>query len=648
MYLYDIFSQAVKKAPSSSGARFEDEKSLSYQEIKNKADALAAQLALSGIKTDTHVAVILERSLNPLLVMLALSKLYAVNIPISTDEESRIDVIGDATLGVTHIISESDALRKLKRIEKSKPEKATIIDLTTLPPLAEMEVIPERAPRESTQEELAYIIHSSGTTGIPKGVKLSSRGLHYWQKVMLIKTPQQQNLPVARIAANMSLGFDASWWEVLMAFTFGAELCIVDEDTRKNPTKLVAFIIKHKISDITITPSMLTAMKESDIPHMKEAGLARIYITAEKVTKQLVEPFIKNEISCINCYGPTELVFGAEMNTLHGVRDFLEDAAPIALPKRPVRAAMQQQDQKIITLNTKTDKTKSIQGQLLLSAPHMARGYTNQPWAAKLIKHGKKQYFCTGDNMIFQNGFLYYDRRLSEKSHVKIRGQFVDVLGTENLLRGHPEVKDACVVVSETKPTTPILVAYVIKRSEKPLEPAVLQEYLAEKLPIVAVPMHILYLTALPLTSNGKRDRNVLSQRALSLSVESSSKIEPSTELQHYFLTLLQSLLKTKEPISINTPFSTLGINSISLAEISGRIQKDLKITLCVSSLAKQFFKLTIEFLAYTVITKHVLNEHNKYIICLKEGARQLSTTKKERPPLFFIPPLTGEAASYT
>ena len=364
--LHILFEKMAADYPHHTAIQYEDEDPLTYQEVNRRANQLAHTLLQNAIQIQNKVLVRLERTPEQIIVLLALLKIGAIYIPLSIEQpESRLKqiltdcspklIITSALLENTdHLSSHYSSLPVLfldneaVYIREQSAEKPAGIDL---------------------QDNLiAYIAYSSGSTGSPKGIPIKHAGMtRYWEGIL--KSQIKHKAP--RVLANVSIDFDAHVWEYLMAWTFGSALYLTHNETRKDSQKLANFIIKHHVSDMTLTPSVLRTFTELQIRAFATSGLKAIYSTGDACTLDIVSQFTKYNIAIFNCYGPTEATFGLSMLPCKP-NDFYQGMAPIGLPPADSKISIQ-----IIDESGKREVNEEEMGELVIHSPYLTPGYNN-------------------------------------------------------------------------------------------------------------------------------------------------------------------------------------------------------------------------------------------------------------------------------
>lgn len=614
---------------TTSALQFEDQKPYSYQKLNELANQMAHEFLAQGIKFQQPVPVMLERSAEQVAVLLALSKIGAIYVPASPEQpDPRLEQIFRDSKP-THIISNTK-LHDL-RLSNRFPSSANVVCLDKLADSIRKQGTENLNIKGLHDDLVCYIAYSSGTTGKPKSIPIKHRGIsEYWQSVLR----KELNHHPAHVISNCSIDFDAHVWEYLMAGVFGGCIHLTSEETRKNTVLLAAFIIKHQITDMTLTPAVLREFSDAQFAAFAKSGLKAIYSTGEACTPEIVSKCERYGIKIYNCYGPTEATFGLSM-VLCKLKDFYKNLAPIALPPQDSKVRI-----KIVNENGE-EVPEGVAGELVIYSPYICAfneepGYLNQK-----SEHFKKNLdgsisYRTGDKFVLHDGLLYYEGRFDHLSNIKIRGQLVDPKGTEEVLRNFPDIKDVCVSVCTTSNKEHLLVAHIASAKMPTIKE--LRHFCHQHgLPHASIPSYFMHKEKFPLNSSGKIDRNILMQEAFIPVLRDTSLPyeKPKSALEERLIVLWEEVLQIdpKFNVSIGTkdPFAYFGGDSIKLMTLLGKLEERFNIALSPTKIG------SLEEFTINKLTRSIQSE--KCIKLVKEGDPKL-------PPLFLLPPISGESSS--
>ncbi|MCX4809470.1 non-ribosomal peptide synthase/polyketide synthase [Streptomyces sp. NBC_01239] len=467
---------------------------LTFAELDARTDKLARVLAGHGAGPERIVALALPRTADHIAAILAVMKAGAAYLPLDPDlPESRLTGMLDDARPVLILATD---------------ETAATLPPTTVPVLrldAPADGLPEAEPVAPGPDHPAYVIYTSGSTGRPKGVVVTQRGIanlfHSHRHDLHEVARQRTGLRRLRVGHAWSFSFDASWQPQLWLLD-GHALHIADDETRRDPELLAAFIRDRGIDFIEVTPSLLAQMADSGlIGDEGDCPLSVVGFGGEAVPESLWTRLAAlSDTEAFNLYGPTE----ATVDALVGrVRD---SATPVV--GRPVH------ESRAYVLDTALRPVPpGVTGELYLSGPGLARGYLGRPelTAERFVadpyatQPGARMY-RTGDLARWtEDGQLEFAGRTDDQ--VKIRGYRIELAEIEAALDTHPAVAQTVVVAREHRPGVRQLIAYAVADGT---DGATLRAHAASVLPDYMVPAAVVVLDRLPLLSNGKLDRSAL------------------------------------------------------------------------------------------------------------------------------------------
>lgn len=460
----------------------------SFAELDAAADGLAARLAADGVAPGDTVGILAERGVALVAAVLAVWRAGGCTVLLDPlHPEDRIAY----TLADTgaRVVLRSPSLRE------HGTGTVRVLDLPAGRETTTLGADGFRAP-EPEAGRLAYVIHTSGTTGLPKGVMIDHASYAAFAEV----SPAGRG--AARHGLVSSVSFDLFYLQFLHLFT-GSCLVVADEDTYRNPQTLVDWVEKHDLRFLGLTPSMFGAMRNFGFEDVLRRGRLGLLLGGEALDEPTWQLLRDLGVEGVNAYGPTEATICVTAGAF-GDRD----TPGIGRPLDGVSAYVLGPD--LLPVPT------GVAGELYVAGPQLARGYLGSPGltADRFLPDpystvpGARMY-RTGDRVrMEEDGCLVYLERADHQ--LKVRGQRVDPVEVENVLRDQPGVRDAY-VARRAPGTANGLLAYVLpERDGRPLDTAVLRAACARRLAPAAVPAHILVLDAFPLSAGGKLDERVL------------------------------------------------------------------------------------------------------------------------------------------
>ncbi len=534
---------------------------LTYDELDRKSNQLAHYLIENSIETEVRVGVYLERSLEMITAMLGILKAGCAYVPIDTVYPlQRIKHIINCS-HISILLTQKKLIHKIPSIEKIiylyfKKNMSDLIDKPTTSP--GMKVSPHN---------IVYIIYTSGSTGKPKGVIVSHYSLY-----QLCKWHQKTFSITNRSCASQlaSVAFDAMAWEVWPYLTIGAHLFLSPPNMVLRPEDLIAWLnannITHCFSPTPIVETLLAQDWEKTIS-------LKVLLTGGDKLKKL--PPDNLPFTLVNNYGPTECTIVATSGIVSGKEPLTPN---IGRPISNTKTYILDNNLNIVPI--------PVKGELYIGGASLARGYLDRPdlTAERFIpdslsgKPGARLY-KTGDIVRYDaNGYINYFGR--NDSQVKVRGMRIELGEIENILRQLSGIYEAIVVAhSPMKETRNFcLVAYLVTKKGKQLYRKILIDQLKESLPEYMIPRFFVFLENIPLTHNGKIDRESL-PKPNSDDLQFIDYTKPTTKTEKQLAIIWSEILSiSKDKIGQHNSFFELGGHSLLAHRVVGRIEEKFNI----------------------------------------------------------------------
>ncbi|MET9562035.1 amino acid adenylation domain-containing protein [Streptomyces tauricus] len=556
-----LFERQVRRTPYAVAVAFEEE-TVTYAELNLRANRLARHLIGRGAGPERFVALAVPRSADMIVALLAVLKSGAAYVPIDPDlPAERIRLIAEEIRPVC-LVTAGDAVAGLPQVPVLWLDDPDLRAAVAALPSHDLADTDRTAPL--TPATAAYVIYTSGTTGRPKGVVVTHGGL----PSLAASAAQRCGAgPGTRVLQFASLSFDITVWEILMALTSGARLELPDSGMAGD--ELAAFIDRRGVTYATLPPTVLATLPEDGMP-----SLDCVLVGGESVSPGLVGRWAAGR-TVLNGYGPTEATVGATMS------------APLAEDARQVPIGTPLANMRVYVLDDRLRPVPpGVAGELYLAGAGLARGYFGRPaqTASRFVAcpFGGRMY-RTGDVVRWwRDGNLEFLGRADDQ--VKVRGFRIEPGEVAAVLSTHKTVSQTAVVLREDRPGDPRLVAYVVPADAAAgADPAVLREYLRERLPDYLVPAAVVVLDGLPLTRNGKVDQSALPAPDFAAALSGA----PRTPEEEVLCGLFAEVLGLAD-VGVDDGFFDLGGHSLLATRLVSRIRAALGAELSVRSVFEE------------------------------------------------------------
>jgi amino acid adenylation domain-containing protein len=515
-----------------------------------------------GVNREIAVAMCVERSLEMVVALLAILKAGGAYVPLDPASPSE---------RLALMLADADAPLLLTQRSISQKLPATNARIIWLDELRLSEDSAKIESNRAGAENLAYVMFTSGSTGVPKGVAVPHRAV-----VRLVKqtnyvclTPDETLLQLA------PLSFDASTFEIWGALLNGGRL-IIAPPGQLSLEEIGRLIRDYRVSTLWLTAGLFNVMVDEriqDLQPLRQLLAGGDALSVSHVRKALRE--LKNT-RLINGYGPTESTTFA---CCHAIRadESLEISVPIGSPISNTTAQILDENWRAVPIGET--------GELHLGGDGLARGYLRKPelTAEKFVTIGGERFYKTGDLARWrEDGVIEFLGRRDDQ--VKIRGFRIEPGEIESVLKQHEFIRDA-MVIARTSGKDKELVAYFIvvePTSQSSISPDELRIWLRGKLPDYMVPTHFVRAKSFPLTANGKVDRRALP--AHDAAPTPTHYAAPQTELERTIFAVWREVTGV-ERIGVHDNFFDIGGNSIRLVEAHSKLIRILRRVFSVTTL---------------------------------------------------------------
>jgi len=554
--LMDLFEAQVQRSPNAPALIFEDQR-LTYAELDKASNRLASRLKSMGAGPDMLIGIAMERSIEMIVGLYGILKADAAYVPIDPDyPDERVRFMLDDS-GISLLLTQERFLQRFS----SDQYRCLALDTESLQDESD-----ERPDHLVRPEHLAYMIYTSGSTGRPKGVMNSHLGICNRLSWM------QEAYPLGasdRVLQKTPFSFDVSVWEFFWPLQVGSALVIAKPKGHLDSRYLARRIQEEAVTTVHFVPSMLQIFLGE--PSIRECStLKHIICSGEALpveSANLCRQLIAAELH--NLYGPTEAA--VDVTSWTCPTEIRRHHVPIGRPIANTSLYILDADMKPVPVG--------VPGELHIGGICLARGYHNQPelTASKFVAHpfsadSTARLYKTGDLTRYQpDGDIEFLGRLDHQ--VKIRGFRIELGEIEQVLRSQEELAD-CVVHMEVVAGEGELTAYYVRSEERSgpsLNADMLRNRAKRELPDYMVPSHFVELDAIPLSPNGKVDRQALPHPGTV--AEANGREEPFGEVEEHVARSWMNVLGT-EQVGRHDNFFDLGGHSLRLTKVHRQLEE--------------------------------------------------------------------------
>ena len=559
------FEARVAEHPKRVAAIFAKEEgggadTLTYGELNRRANQVAHELIERGVGPDVLVGLSTERTLPMLVGLLGILKAGGAYVPLDAGypQERLRFMIEDAELSIVLVQA---SLR-----DRLPEDSGTVMVL-------EGDAFDERStenpePRAGIRN-LAYVMFTSGSTGRPKGVCVEHRSV-----LRLVSDPNFCTLGPDEVLLHFApIAFDASTLEVWGALLRGGRM-VVYPPTEPSLEDLGRVIREHGVTTAWLTAGLFSLMVEHRLEDLR--GLRQLLAGGDVLPVPQVNRVLRElpHVRLVNGYGPTE---NTTFTCCHqiSVGGEIQGSVPIGKPVS---------DTRVYILDANLEPVPvGVPGDLYAGGHGVARGYLRRPELTQerfvpdpFHPDPDARMYATGDGARWlPDGTIEFLGR--RDAQVKVRGFRIELGEIESVLGEHAGVSECVVIVREDQPGDKRIVAYVVPDAEE-LDSATLRTALKLRLPEYMVPAHFVPLEELPLSPNGKVDKNALPSPDPSRDVEADYEV-PSNETERKLAMIWQDVLGV-ERVGIHDNFFELGGNSLLSTQAMTKIRSAFEIEL--------------------------------------------------------------------
>ena len=512
-HLASYLENSVRRFPDRTAVVGPDGRSLTYQELNDRANRVAQFLSLRGIRPGARVGLILPKSVDAVAIMFGILKARAAYVP--ADWKAPLDrsytILSDCHAQALFV--DTRLLDSLLTVSGGSLP-ATVVAVSSDPnqsvqtaPFVDWEEVLQHdsASEEATGRtpaDLAYILYTSGSTGKPKGVMLTHENACAfvdWCSNTFLPTPED------RFSNHAPFHFDLSVLDLYVPLKHGASTHLIGDDLSQNPRLLAQFIAERKISIWYSAPSILTMMAQFGKLDVSDARSLRIVLFAGEV-------FPAKHLRLLTTYWPHPTYYNLYGPTETNVCTFAKIPLPIPadrLEPYPIGPACAHCDAMVLDENENI-VSYGDEGLLYIAGPSVFSGYWNRPEenASRFVERAGRRWYNTGDvvRKDREEGYIYLGRR---DRMVKRRGYRIELGEIETALYRHEKLKEVGAIARSEQDGVKIF-AYVATPPSERLSIIDLKTFSARVLPSYMIPDTFIVLDQLPRTSTDKIDYQAL------------------------------------------------------------------------------------------------------------------------------------------
>ncbi len=500
-----------------------------YAELDQFVDNYVQRFKQEGIRKSDRIAIMMDRSIENVLVILAILKIGACYIPIDSKfpESRKKFILKDANC--KYIVNNKQVIKNVEY---------------------------EAKELDSSELNLAYIIYTSGSTGQPKGVKITQSNLYSFLKAISNRFSQYN---YSSILCVTSISFDIFILETLFPIFMGKTCVFASDEEIEDISKLTQLIRIYQVDTIQSTPSRWGIFTEDEqLMTLLKERLKLVLVGGEKLTKNIAEKLLSIGGKLINLYGPTEA-------TVWAFASEVTDPNQIYLGE-----PLNNTTAYILDENGK----ESPKGELCLQGSGVSPGYQNRPELTeksfvKSLKHGNNILYHTGDIVEYTNDqdYLFIGRK---DDQVKVNGYRVELGEIDSIISKMSKIKRAKTIYQEE---TGNLIAFC--ESKEHCSDIETRKELSKILPKYMLPNSIIFLSEMPLMINGKIDTSKLKNKYLQIAKKSlvlSENVEELSATQQHLIKIFKSV--TGYALDRDENFFEVGISSLNILRVIQHLKK--------------------------------------------------------------------------
>jgi amino acid adenylation domain-containing protein len=605
----DLFEEQVDKTPNNIAVVYEKTK-LTYRELNGKANQLAVMLRKLGVNKGEFVGIFKDRDIDFLIAILAIYKAGGAYVPIDStypsnrieymlsNSEVRILLTEFSLLNVlTNLISNCSQLKSIICLDEVVPESIQITQNKELTIYDKFDF--SDLPKESIEQindagDPAYMLYTSGSTGLPKGAIVRHDGAINHIYAQFDELQLRSEFCFLQSAPSST---DISVWQFLAPLLIGGKTVIVDIETVTIPEQLFKVLKSEKNTVVELVPALFGGLLEytSGLPiYERELPCLKwMMVVGEPVSVSWVNKWLQiyPEIKIVNAYGPTEAADDITQFIVNKPFPANQRTVPIGKPLANLNLYILDKEMQLLPIGAP--------GEICVSGIGVGDGYwkneekTNLSFVPNPFTDASKNLPANRRDLIYKTGDL--GRWLPDGNieflgridhQVKIRGFRVELGEIEAFLGQHPNVRENVVVVRQEEVGSVQLVAYVVVKTEPVPSISELRNFLKEKLPDHMIPSAFVMLESLPLAPSGKVDRKALPKPDNLRPELETIYVRPRNEVERSIVDIWTKILKV-DKVGIQDNFFELGGHSLNVLQVYSKLRELFKTDLAITDLFK-------------------------------------------------------------
>ncbi|GHO82467.1 non-ribosomal peptide synthetase [Dictyobacter formicarum] len=568
-----LFERQVVQTPEAPALQSEQEQ-WSYQQLNAQANQLAHFLREQGVHPGSFVGLCMPRGGLMIVALLAILKAGGAYLPLEPEQpaERLATVLQQSSMSLLLSVREVAA-----HLPLPTTWSGSLLSFEEIQPLVHS-YPQDNLPWPGNAEDLAYMIYTSGSTGRPKGVMIRHANLLNYTQGLLTRMQAQAGWHFATVS---TLAADLGNSAIFGALGSGGCLHVFDYETITQATAFVQAMHEQRIDVLKIVPTHLSSLLAA-LPEDGQRQLLprqRLLLGGERVSSQLRSRLAALAGTCrvYNHYGPTETTIGVLMGEINLSEE--SEEVPIG---RPLANSWC-----LVLDRWGQPVPQGVVGELYIGGAGVTAGYLadqaqNQERFVSLTQRPGERVYRTGDlvRMRADGQLVFVGRR---DTQVKLRGYRIELAEIEAVLGAHPQIRESVVLLREEEPGQPYLAGYLVARERPEPSEEELMQYLRAHLPTYMLPPALIWMPTLPLTSNGKIDRQQLPLPTHAhIHTQSTASVHPPRNpLEELMQAIWQDVLKVPIP-DVQASFFNLGGHSLLATQVVSRVRLTFGVDLSI------------------------------------------------------------------